>query len=122
MISSFMLKILSIDHLIERGRHWHKQICFIQFQIRARLRAKLAKEYMMDAAWDKLIGKLMYKATDLHDQATKEMLTKILQVPHEVKEAVCKYYIDKCLQLGAIAFLQWRLAYPSEVNFDQHAL
>lgn len=100
-----MLKVLYIDHLIERGRHWHKQICFIQYQIRARLKAREAKECMMDAAWDKLIGKLMYKAQDLHDQATKEMLSNIVQVPHEVKEAVCKYYIDKCLQLGAIAFL-----------------
>jgi len=43
-------------------------------------------------------------------------------VPNEVKEAVCKYYIDQCIQLGAIAFLQWRLTYPSRLNFKQHEL
>ena len=43
-------------------------------------------------------------------------------MPDEVKEAVCKYYINQCIQLGAIAFLQWRLSFPSTLNFKQHEL
>ena len=76
----------------------------------------------MDAAWDKLFGKLMYKAKSLKDQDTIRILHKIALVPPEVKEAVEKYYIDKCIQLGAIAFLQWRLQFPSELNFKKHEL
>lgn len=76
----------------------------------------------MDAAWDKLYGKLMNKAGSLNDQPTKDILGKIAAVPEDVKEAACKYYVDHCIQLGAIAFLQWRLAFPSSINFKQHEL
>ena len=51
----------------------------------------------MDAAWDKLFGKLMGKAIEIGDQPTKDMLTKIAKVNAPVKEAVCKYYIDRCI-------------------------
>ena len=76
----------------------------------------------MDAAWDKLFGKLMMKAIHLKDADTKKLLDKIVVIPPEVKVAVCKYYVDKCIQLGAIAFLQWRLQFPSELNFKKHEL
>jgi len=65
--------------------------------MRARLAARGSKEYMMDAAWDKLFGKLMNKAISINDAPTKEMLNKIAVIDHEVKEAVCKYYIDQCI-------------------------
>jgi hypothetical protein len=51
----------------------------------------------MDAAWDKLFGKLMMKAIHLKDADTKKLLDKIVVIPPEVKVAVCKYYVDKCI-------------------------
>ena len=59
----------------------------------------------MDAAWDKLFGRLMQRAIELNDAGTKELLNKIAVIPEQIKEAVMKYYIDRCIQLGAIAFL-----------------
>lgn len=89
----------------------------MQTRLRFRLHARETKEYAMDAAWDKLFGKLMTKAIEINDKETKLMLTEIAKVPEDVKVAVCKYYIDRCIKLGAIAFLQWRLEFPSKLNF-----
>ena len=58
----------------------------------------------MYAAWDKLFGKLMNRAIELNDSATKELLNKIVMIPEHIKEAVFAKYIDRCILLGAIAF------------------
>ena len=92
-----MINVLSIEMLIELGRIWYKSVCFMQRQIRNRLHGRETKEYMMDAAWDKLFGKLMNKAIEINDTPIKEMLTKIAKVEPEVKEAACKYYVDRCI-------------------------
>ena len=44
----------------------------------------------MDAAWDKLFGKLMQRAIELNDTSTKELLNKIAVIPEMIKEAVMK--------------------------------
>ena len=60
----------------------------------------------------------MQKASERHDRATKELITKLHRVPREVRASVLMAYINKCRQRHNIAFLQWRYRFPHEKTFN----
>lgn len=43
---------------------------------------------------------------------TLHLLGRIAKIPQKIKEAAAKFYVHKCCQLHAIAFLQWRQKHP----------
>ena len=40
-------------------------------------------------------------------------------IPKEIKEALLKEYVKRCIEMHSIAFLQWRLKYPSKVSYNK---
>ena len=43
-------------------------------------------------------------------------------MPKEVQWAACKKYVKRCHELHDIAFLQWRLDYPSKLKYNEQEL
>ena len=50
------------------------------------------------------------------------MITKIRLIPQSVRRAALKHYNTKCRELHAIAFLQWRMRFPSTLMYDAEQL
>ena len=49
-------------------------------------------------------------------------MTNIAKIPKRIKEAVIKYYMDKCVYLNTIAFMQWRYKYPTYTSYYNQEL
>ena len=63
--------------------------------------------------WDKLTGEIQKRVSKAKDEAANALLRRLIMVPPRIKEAMLKGYVDKCRQMHAIAFLQWRAMYPT---------
>lgn len=64
---------------------------------------------MVALFWDKL---LIDQTKICHgNYEALEFINEIYRIPNEVKNAVLKYYINKCTKLHTIAFFQWRLKF-----------
>lgn len=66
--------------------------------------------------WDKIYGKLQTISSSKRDKKGNQLLCSICCVPREVKYEILKQYVKKCKELHAVAFLQWRLLYPSKIR------
>ena len=68
--------------------------------------------------WDKLIGQMCLKATQINDKDIMDILKHIVIIPRHIREAVLVAYVNKCRELYQIAFFQWRKIYPNSINFN----
>ena len=44
----------------------------------------------------------------------KSDIQKLFVLPTEIQEAVLKYYIQKCREIGHVQFFEWRLKFPND--------
>ena len=72
--------------------------------------------------WDKMFGELQVRATQLGDRQGNALARALILVPKKVRWTVLREYVDRCQELHAIAFLQWRLEYPNDVRHDPDEL
>ena len=81
-----------------------------------------AKVEILTNYWNKLSGQMQQKAVLLQDDETIEMLNKIIRVPGRVREAVLKKFLQKCNELHAVAFFQWRLNCYTSIKYNEHEI
>ena len=43
-------------------------------------------------------------------------------IPKEIRNAILIKYLQKCIEVHAIAFFQWRLIFPNKVRFEKDLL
>ena len=78
-----------------------------------------AKVEILTNYWNKLSGQLQHKAVLLQDEDTVEMLNQIIRVPNHIREAMLKKFLQKCNELHAIAFFQWRLNCYTSIKYNE---
>jgi hypothetical protein len=66
--------------------------------------------------WDKLLGSLQLRSSLLKDNSLKPILLKVYMVPKDVQYHILRKYVGGCRMLYAIAFSQWRTAFPSKIK------
>ena len=57
---------------------------------------------------------MFQRAGKLKDQRALDILQKVLKVHEDIRYDALKTFVDKCVKLHAIAFLQWRLMHPDK--------
>lgn len=62
------------------------------------------------------------KASKSNDKTINALCAKICVVPYEVKMELMRLFISRCRELYSIAFLQWRLKYPSHIQYNKEIL
>lgn len=85
-------------------------------------RTRNARVEVLATMWDRLVDASQAKATALKDNHMKEMTKKMRLIPGHLKITVLRYFNQKCRELHALAFLQWRLKFPSKLNYDEKDL
>ena len=70
-----------------------------------KLQCKHGKVEILINYWDKFYGQIMFRASKISDQETIQLMKYIALVPNEVQFDCLHYYVDKCIELQAIAFL-----------------
>ena len=64
--------------------------------------------------WDKLYGIVQQGASLFRDKNANALCKKLICINKEVQKHMLLAYVNRCRELHSIAFLQWRLMYPSE--------
>ena len=72
-----------------------------------------AKLEIINFYWDKLIFSIQTKAVSIRDKATQNLVSHIFKVPENIRNEALKFYLNKCIDVHAIVFQQWRKLYPS---------
>ena len=65
---------------------------------------KFSKIEVLINYWDKMIGLLGLKAPEFGDAVTKQLCRNIIFIPKEVRYAVLKQFVKKCMEQHSIAF------------------
>ena len=59
----------------------------------------------------------MMAASKNKDDETLELCKKIALVPEHIKYACLGKYVQKCMDLHRIAFIQWRYLFPNKLTY-----
>ena len=122
MLFGFLLKELIIYTLIDKGREFALRIEYMQKRLRDKYNTRDDKVDVLENRWDQLMANLTSTAIVQKDKVATEMIGKIRQIPSNVRNAALKHYNTKCRELHAIAFLQWRMRFPSTLMYDAEQL
>lgn len=77
---------------------------------------------VLENYWDKIISKLTERAGKLKDQKAKALITEIVKVRPAIRKAMLKEWVIRCKENYNIAFLQWRLKFPSTKYYMESSL
>lgn len=88
-------------------------ISFIQKRIRKQLSLKYSKVDVLINFWDKVIGCMIRDKAKFKDKKADRLTVELSKVPKAVRDACLKKYIDHCKSVYNIAFMQWRLFFPT---------
>jgi hypothetical protein len=108
------------DHFRKRKlkiccEEYYRKIEYMQRKIKAAVVYRQNKIEGLLSYWDKIVGKLGRAASKRNDEATEGLVfKKLLGVNKELQRAVLERYLKKCIEVHAIAFLQWRAMYPTK--------
>lgn len=92
-------------------------ISFIQKRIRKQLRIRYSKVDVLMIYWDKVIGTMIKEQSKFNDKRAEQLTVEFSRVPKAVRDACFKKYIDHCKAVYNIAFMQWRLIYPTTSEY-----
>jgi len=118
ILKPFLQQNIDLEKMRITVRGFYDSIQYMQRRIRASLQTKENKVEVLLNYWDKLFSQIQFKSSKLKDEATNDMCKKIIVVPKAIKRAALAGYVDKCKEIHAIAFLQWRKKFPSELRYD----
>ena len=91
-----------------------KQLLRIKRRLYDTLVVRQSKADVIENYWDKQLALLAKRADQQKDPKVIELCQKLKDIPGEVKRHVLIQYISRCRVLYRIAFMQWRLKYPTE--------
>ena len=118
----FVFDINAKDALYLKLKAEYTTIIFVQRKVRALFASREAKTEVLVNYWNKMVGQLQKKASLTKDKDMLALIGKICIVPAEVKRALLWAFVSRCRELHAIAFLQWRLQFPSSIRHEEEAL
>ena len=117
IIKPFFIALLQIQKLTEKGRIFYKYISLIQQRIRLQLTTRYFKVEVLQNYWDKLLGEIHLKASQLKDKQMLKVCGAIIMVNSEIRNSILKEFIKFCSKLHIFAYFQWRLHFPSKVDY-----
>jgi len=97
----------------------HQTIGYLQFiQERFYLRNQIrdAKLEGLKNAWNKFYGKLNEANVQIRNKKIAAIIIEIGKVDPHIKNAVLEEYLRCAQRVHTIAFLQWRLKFPSPLR------
>jgi hypothetical protein len=77
--------------------------------LRDALENKKGKLEILEAYWDKVLTVIQGQALKQKDKAMGQICKHIMLVPVNIKTECLFKYLEKCKEMFAIAFFQWRL-------------
>ena len=86
-------------------RKFFDLIAYIQKKATAQTSTREAKVDILVNYWDKMIGQLQTRASELRDRKATALCGQIIIVSKCVQRAVLREWVDRCQELHAIAFL-----------------
>ena len=81
-----------------------------------------AKIEVLCTYWDRLYLRVNTKAIKLDDAPTIQILSKIREVPEEIRTALLTGYLSQCIKYHAVAFFQWRYQNPKRTKKEKETL
>ena len=84
-----------------------KSISYIQVRMRRQFSTKYGKAEVLLNFWDKMVGVLQETASRCKekDKKTLNLIKGVMIVPIGIKTTALEFYVKKCEELHAIAFL-----------------
>jgi len=116
-IFSFIIQHILHNDELENLGHRVINICrkviYIQRRIKIRIKAKIAKKEIFHTKWERTLFKLNMAASNKNldeelNSKLREFVKHIMLTPKSIQDYIADIYIDCCINLQAIAFLQWR--------------
>lgn len=97
-------------------RNFYEKIVFMQKRMKDQLVIRYSKIDILHSAWDVVYAFIMRKASSRKDQNVMKFLQKIaiLDMTKRMKNECLIKYLNQCRRLHSIAFLQWRIKYPTK--------
>lgn len=92
-------------------------ISFIQKRIKTQLSLKYSKVDVLINFWDKIIGCMIRDKAKFKDKKADKLTVELTKVPKSIRDACLKKYTDHCKAVYNIAFMQWRLFFPTTSEY-----
>lgn len=87
-----------------------------------RYNTREAKLEILTNAWHKLLGQLLMANTTVMSKKASTMIFEIGKLPHKIVRAALEEYLRCSQRVHTIAFLQWRMKFPSHIKYNQAML
>ena len=75
------------------------------------METRYCKTHVLVAFWDKLLGQIHLRASELNDQKMIKLCGEIILIDKSVQYRALKSYVQACNKLYGIAFFQWRIKF-----------
>lgn len=119
IVTEFLQKCGSKD----RFRLYINQIKFIQQRIRTQHSVKYSKVDVLIIYWDRLINNIIKDKIKFKDKKADIVAMELAKISRNIRDACLRAYIDRCKEVYNIAFMQWRLLFPTTcVYWDEKEL
>ena len=77
---------------------------------------------ILETSWNKLLGSIHRENQKIGDAKTSKIIRAISGVKPNIKRLALEEYLSGAQMVHSIAFLQWRMMYPSHLLFNEDML
>jgi hypothetical protein len=99
-----------------------KNLIFMQKKIKCRNVTREAKIDILENYWNKLLGQIHRKNQEVGDKKTQTLLRAISGVKANIRRKALHEYLRCAQTVHTIAFLQWRMLFPSSLEYHEEML
>lgn len=92
-------------------------IRFIQKRIKKQISLKYSKVDVLINFWDKILGNIIKDKIKFKDKKADSLAIELTKIYKPVRDACLRAWIDRCKSVYNIAFMQWRLKYPTNCEY-----
>lgn len=80
------------------------------------MQARHNKILLLEAYWDKMIFKIVSRASKKKDYLVMRVINQISKIPEKIRYEILKRFVQSCRWVYAIGFFQWRLNNPNTLK------
>ena len=95
---------------------------FMQMRFLQRYHVREAKIAMLTNAWNKFLGVLLVKNVKVRSNRMSKIIQGIGAIDRTIIREVLEEYLRSCQKVHTIAFFQWRIQYPSHLEYNEEIL
>ena len=92
-------------------------IRFIQKRIKKQMSLKYSKVDVLINFWDKILGSIIKDKIKFKDKKADSLAIELTKIQKPIRDACLRCWIDRCKAVYNIAFMQWRLLYPTTCEY-----